>query len=293
MTFSIVALDPDTGDLGVAVQSKFPGVGVNIPFARAGVGAIATQAFCNTRHGHDGLTLMAHGADAAQTLEILVAQDPHRELRQIGLVDAGGRGASHTGERCFDYCGSVTGEGFSVQGNTLAGAAVLDSMAAAFESSRGPLVERLIQALQAGQAAGGDRRGQQSAAVRVVREGGGYGGGDDRYIEISIYDHPAPIDELSRCYALHRLSYLHSDPARLVPVDAELGKELQTLLNQRGFYDGRIDGVHGPLSQRALQDFMGWENYDERIRDDALIDLEVLDDMRVKHRQWLASGKRG
>ena len=151
MTYSIVALDRRNGDLGVAVQSKFPGVGINIPFARAGVGAIATQAFCNPRHGRDGLDLMALGASAERALAILVEQDPRRDLRQVGLVDATGRTASHTGARCFDHCGARAGEGFTVQGNTLAGPRVLEAMAERFQATSGALVERLIETLRAGE----------------------------------------------------------------------------------------------------------------------------------------------
>lgn len=290
MTFSIVGFDPANGDLGVAVQSKFPNVGVSIPFARAGVGAVATQSYCNTSFGPRGLALLENGADPAQALEVLTGTDPQRDYRQVGIIDARGRAANFTGARCFDWSGGLVGEGCAGQGNTLAGAAVIESMVRTFECTAGPLAVRLLAALQAGQAQGGDRRGQQSAALKVVREGGGYGGFDDRYCEISVYDHPRPIDELERLYAIHGLTYFRSDPARLVPIDAALAAEIQSLLKARGFYQGEVTGRCDPATLAALRDFMGWENYDERIREDDLIDLDVLADIRIKHAAWLAVG---
>ncbi len=288
MTFSIVGFDPANGDLGVAVQSKFPNVGVSIPFARAGVGAVASQSYCNTSFGPRGLALLSNGADPAQALEVLTGTDPQRDYRQVGIIDARGRAANFTGARCFDWSGGLVGDGCAAQGNTLAGPAVIEAMVRTFEGTAGPLTVRLLAALQAGQAAGGDRRGQQSAALKVVREGGGYGGFDDRYCEISVYDHQRPIDELERLYAIHGLTYFRSDPARLVPIDAALAAEIQSLLKARGFYQGAVTGQCDSATLAALRDFMGWENYDERIREDDLIDLEVLADIRVKHAAWLA-----
>ncbi len=287
MTFSIVAFDPANGDLGVAVQSKFPNVGISIPFAKAGVGAVATQSYCNTSFGPRGFALLENGASPEQALEILIGGDPQRDYRQVGIIDAQGRSASFTGARCFDWAGDYRGEHCSAQGNTLAGIGVVEGMVRAFEDTRGPLAERLLAALHAGQAAGGDRRGQQSAALLVKRAGGGYGGFDDRYVEISVCDHPTPIAELERLYAIHRLTYLRSDPDQLVRIDTAIANELQQILHARGFYKGAATGVHDEEMLRILRDFMGWENYDERIRDDDRIDLEVLEDMRRKHALWL------
>jgi len=288
MTFSIVAIDRDNGDLGVAVESKFPNAGVSIPFAKAGVGAIATQAYCNTGFGPRGLTLLENGADAQQALDILIQGDAERDYRQVGIVDAAGRTAAFTGANCFDWCGGIQGDGFTVQGNVLAGAGVVEAMAESFRSGSGPLAPRLLAALAAGQEAGGDRRGQQSAGLLVVRPSGGYGGHDDRYVEISVYDHPTPITELHRLYAIHRLTYFRGREQDLLPIEGPLAAELQTLLQTRGFHSGPVGGPFDPAWIQALHDFMGWENYDERIRSDGRIDREVLEDMRSKHREWLA-----
>lgn len=287
MTFSIVAFDPETGDLGVAAQSKFPNVGAVIPFARAEVGAVATQSFSNTAYATRGFALLENGATPQQAVDILTGNDADRGYRQMGIVDAQGRAATFTGAQCFDWCGGLTGENFAVQGNVLTGEAVITAMARTFQATSGPLAERLMAVLKAGQAAGGDRRGQQSAALLVVRKNGGYGANNDRYVDISVCDHPTPIEELERIYALYRLTFFRSLPENLVPVDTAIANELQQILHARGFYKGAVTGVFDTATQRALRNFMGWENYDERIRDDDLIDLEVLEDMRRKHAAWL------
>ena len=287
MTFSIVAFDPANGDLGVAVQSKFPNVGVSIPFAKAGVGAVATQCYCNTSYGPRGLALLENGASPEQAAAILTGNDAQRDYRQLGIIDVRGRAASFTGANCFDWAGSLQGTCCAAQGNTLAGPRVVEAMVRTFETTPGPLAVRLMAALQAGQATGGDRRGQQSAALKVVRAGGGYGGFDDRYVDISVYDHPTPIVELERLYAIHRLTYFRSDPDQLVEIDTAIANELQQILHARGFYKGVASGICDEELLRALRDFMGWENYDERIRDDDRIDLEVLDDIRRKHALWV------
>lgn len=213
-TFSIVAIDSATGELGVAVQSKVPAVGAVVPFAQAGVGALATQALTNTRYGPEGLKLLRAGKTAQQTLEALVSADPRSGRRQLGIVDAQGRTAAFTGEGCHAWAGERRGAGFTCQGNLLAGQAVVDAMAEAFESSEGPLAERLLVALEAGQAAGGDRRGRQSAALLVVREGWGYGGQSDRFRDLRVDDHPTPIQELRRVYGVHRRTFRRPRPPR-------------------------------------------------------------------------------
>lgn len=203
-TFSIVGLDPETGEIGVAVQSKFVAVGAVVPVAKAGVGAVATQAWANTGYGPRALDLMAEGKSPAEALAEVTAVDPHRARRQVGLLDARGRAATFTGNRCFAWAGGRVGENFVCQGNILAGEAVVDAMAEAFRASEGELGDRLIAALQAGQEAGGDVRGQQSAALLVVREGWGYGGQSDRYRDLRVDDHPSPIAELKRLHDVHR-----------------------------------------------------------------------------------------
>jgi uncharacterized Ntn-hydrolase superfamily protein len=234
-TFSIVARDPETGDLGVAVQSRFLGVGSVVPWARADVGAIATQAWANTTFGPEGLRLLAAGRPAAEVLKTLVAGDDGSAWRQLGIVDAKGRAASFTGEKALDWAGHRTGDGFACQGNILAGEEVVEAMAKAFRESEEPLPERLVAALRAGQAAGGDRRGRQSAALLVVRAGGGYSGFNDRYVDLRVEDHERPIEELARVLALHRKTF------GIPPLPAEL----------RGFAPEPEDAKDGPRAAWA------------------------------------------
>jgi uncharacterized Ntn-hydrolase superfamily protein len=203
-TFSIVARDPATGELGVAVQSRFIAVGAVVPWARAGVGAVATQSYANPTYGPRGLDRLAKGEDPGAALDAMLAEDKDRDVRQAGMIDAAGRVATRTGSKCHGWAGGRTGPGYAVQGNLLAGEEVVTAMAKAFEVSRGELADRLIAALQAGQEAGGDLRGKQSAALLVVREGWGYGGLNDRYRDLRVDDHPDPIPELKRIHELHR-----------------------------------------------------------------------------------------
>ena len=202
-TFSIVARDPDTGELGIAVQSKFVAVGSVVPWAKAGVGAIATQAWANTRYGPIGLELLAQGKTAAETIEILTQADAGRKQRQVGIIAVDGNGSSYTGAGCLDWAGHKTGKHYAVQGNVLAGPEVVEAMAKAFEESEGDLAHRMIEALRAGQKAGGDKRGRQSAALLVVRKGWGYSRFNDRYRDLRVDDHPQPIEELARVLAVH------------------------------------------------------------------------------------------
>jgi uncharacterized Ntn-hydrolase superfamily protein len=203
-TFSIVGYDPANGDLGVAVQSKFLAVGTVVPWAKAGVGAIATQARANTTFGPRGLEMLAKGVAPMEVTRRLTIPDAEREVRQLGVVDARGRSGAFTGKECQDWAGDETGPNFSVQGNILAGPEVVRAISRAFRETKGELAERLVAALEAGQAAGGDRRGQQSAALLVVRAKGGYGGANDRYIDLRVDDHAAPITELKRLLTVWR-----------------------------------------------------------------------------------------
>jgi uncharacterized Ntn-hydrolase superfamily protein len=236
-TFSIVARDPQTGDLGVAVQSRFFGVGAVVPYAEADVGAIATQALAEPTYGPDGLALLDHGASAEEALRALTEADTGRERRQLGLVDARGRAAAFTGGGTMAWAGHVVGDGYCCQGNILAGEAVVHQMARAYEATQGDFPERLVAALAAGQAAGGDKRGRQSAALLVVRREGGYRGRNDRWIDVRVDDHPKPIEELGRLLALRRKSL----PPAPVPALVE-GLERE---------DGRTSDVGGAQSARS------------------------------------------
>jgi uncharacterized Ntn-hydrolase superfamily protein len=281
-TFSIVAADPATGQLGVAVQSKFPAVGAIVPAARAGAGAVATQSLANVAWKEDALRLLAEGLAPEEVVKRLVAGDPQADDRQLGLVDAKGRSATFTGKRCFDHASGTSGEGFAVQGNILAGRAVVDAMAKAYVAARvagRPLAERLLLALEAGGKAGGDRRGQQSAAMLVVKPGGGYGGSGDVWIDLRVDDHARPIAELRRLYGdVHQ--YYFGETKEVLPLDAKRADELRALLAKAGFYRGPRGGPWDEASQKALEDFMGWENLEGRIRRDGTVDALVVAHLR-------------
>jgi len=217
-TFSIVGFDPRTGDLGVAVQSKFFAVGSVVPWAKAGVGAIATQSYANVSYGPDGLELLADGKSARETVSTLTSADRNKQRRQLGIVDAKGNSASFTGSDCHDWAGHIEKPNFCAQGNILTGKEVVDTMASSFEQSqkqaKGGLCDWLADALMAGQDAGGDSRGRQSAALLVVRKKGGYGGGNDRFIDLRVDDHKTPIAELRRLLQLHKNLFkrAHANP---------------------------------------------------------------------------------
>ncbi len=203
-TFSIVGYDAEIGALGIAVQSKFFAVGAVVPWAAAGVGAIATQSHANTTYGPNGLKLLKSGLSAEQTLERLIADDSGRATRQVGIVDAKGNVAHYTGDECNAWAGAVSGKHYTAQGNILAGEDVVTAMGKAFEETEGELADKLMAALFAGQEAGGDIRGQQSAALLVVQEGSGYGRFNDRYIDLRVDDAEKPIEELQRLLETHK-----------------------------------------------------------------------------------------
>ncbi len=197
-TFSIVGADPRTGEVGVAVASKFLAVGSVVPFAQAGVGAVATQSYANTTYGPRGLELLRKKIAPQKVIDRLIRDDPQRARRQVGIVDAQGRSATFTGPSCLRWAGGIAGKHFAAQGNILTGEAVVKAMAEAFQKTEGELALKLMAALEAGERAGGDSRGKQSAAILVARKGGGYGGFDDRYIDLRVDDHPEPVQELRR-----------------------------------------------------------------------------------------------
>jgi len=270
MTFSIVACDPERGDWGVAVASKFPAVGAVVPSARAGVGAVATQAHANPEYGADGLALLSGGATANDAVASLTGADDGRAQRQLGMVDATGGAASFTGSECMPWAGGRTGEGLACQGNILTGPEVVDDMARAFEEATGELVDRLVAALVAGDAAGGDRRGRQSSALLVVRAGAGYDGRGDRYIDLRVDDHPDPLTELVRVFRVFDDDYLIRDD-RLLEATPELVTKLQEALARTGHYGGAAHGgLDGP-TRSALSEFAGQVNLEAKIRDDARV----------------------
>ena len=279
MTFSVVARDPTTGDLGVAVQSKFLAVGAAVIHAAGGVGAIATQARANLSYGPRGLTLLQAGATAALAVEALVGSDPLAERRQVGIVDASGRVAAHTGGGCSDWAGHLVGDGFSCQGNILVSRATLESMAATMSERLDlPLPERLVAALAVGQAAGGDARGQESAGLLVVRPGGGYGGQSDRLMDLRIDDHPSPIAELDRLVALHRRYFDRPSENELVRIDRTLGAEIaERLARATGI---AVDAEDPEALWTRLERWAGRENLEERMVRRGAIDQTVLGVLR-------------
>jgi len=307
-TYSIVGWDSVTGDLGVVVQSKFPNVGGLVPWARAGVGAVATQSLSNTAYGERGLELLAKGATAEQALREVMKADTMLQDRQVGIVDARGNAASFSGNNTFDWAGGrvgapggkgsiaggkgqvLVGRTFSAQGNIIVSDQTVKNLAETFERTPGGLADRLVAALKAGQAGGGDRRGMQSAALLVVRKNGGYLGANDRFIDIRVYDAPDPIAELERLLALHKLHFFPSEPKDLMPITPEIVAQLEPILmaepaNQPQKWLPSKQGTANRRFLEALKNFMYWENYDVRVRMDGKIDRVVLEDILEKRRK--------
>jgi len=281
-TFSIVALDPMTRELGVAVASKFLSVGAVVPWAQAEVGAIATQSWANTSYGPRGLRLLKRGLSAQEALDRLVAQDSGRDQRQVGIVDATGRAATFTGSKCYAWAGGFAGPNFACQGNILVSEATVQAMVHTFQTTSGDLAERLVAALAAGEEAGGDNRGKQSAALLVVKPQGGYGGWNDRYIDLRVDDHANPVQELMRLLSLHKLYLYKTDPKDLVKIDASIARELQTMLARHGYYQGLINGEYDDATRAALRALVHRENLEERERMDDMIDGVVLRFLRER-----------
>lgn len=267
MTFSIVARSDDGESWGVAVASKFLAVGSAVPAAAAGVGAIATQSFANTAYKPQALAALSAGLSAAETLASLIGADDDREQRQVGIVDALGGSATFTGTGCYGWAGGVAGEGYAIQGNILTGPEVIAAMERAWLGSEGALEVRLLAALAAGDAAGGDSRGRQSAAVYVVRRGAGYGGFDDVAADLRVDDHPRPVEELQRLRGLHELYLTASTEEERLPITPELRAELEA----RAVELGRAD----------FAAWVGAENYEMRVAEDLTwIDPRVLEILR-------------
>jgi uncharacterized Ntn-hydrolase superfamily protein len=271
-TYSIVACDLEAGQWGVAVQSKFLAVGSVVPWAEPQVGAIATQSYANPRYGPDGLALLREGRSAEETIQALTAADGDRALRQVGVVDGAGRAATFTGAECHDWAGGRTGQGYAAQGNILVSAATVDALAVTFEqNAQLELAERLLECLAAAQAAGGDRRGQQSASLLVVEKDAGYAKLSDTVVDLRVDDHERPIPELRRVYVLHREIFGVTPSEDWLPVDEELAAELRERLAKLG-YDDDLD--------RAFFDWAGTENLEERVEGVERIDPVVLGALR-------------
>jgi uncharacterized Ntn-hydrolase superfamily protein len=283
-TFSIVAYDPGRQEWGVAVQSKFLAVGAVVPWTRAGAGAVATQSYANLTYGPRGLEMMERGMSAEETIRALTEEDERRASRQVGMVDKAGQAASFTGSECHDWAGHIVGDGFACQGNILVPGTV-EAIAERFEEARGgpgELADWLVAALAAGQEAGGDRRGRQSASVHVVREGGGYGGDNDRYLDLRVDDDPHPIHRLRELLELHHLYFGEVSPEDLIPL-ADLAAELQDMLRRTGHYDGPQSGAFDPPTRKALRALVGMENLEERWNGEGdTIDRLVVEYLRDK-----------
>lgn len=271
-TYSIAACDLDAGRWGVAVQSKFLAAGSLVPWAEPEVGALATQAYANPRYGPEGLALLRQGLAAEEVVARLTAADDGREQRQLGVVDAQGRGASFSGAECHDWAGGRTGDCYAAQGNILVSGATVDALVETFEGTKGAgLAERLIDCLAAAQAAGGDSRGQQAAGLLVVERDGGYGGLSDVVVDLRVDDHPTPVDELRRIYGLHQALFGATPRDEWVAVDGELAGELRERLERLGF---------GGELEQALVAWAGQENLEERVDGAEHLDPVVLEALR-------------
>ena len=265
-TYSIAACDLDAGQWGVAVQSKFLAVGSVVPWAEPGAGAVATQSYANPRYGPDGLALLHQGRSAQEVVDELTRADEGRDQRQVGVVDARGGAATFTGSACHDWAGGRTGDGYAAQGNILVSGETVDALADTFESTGGALAERLLASLTAAQAAGGDRRGQQSAALLVVERDGGYAGLSDTLVDLRVDDHERPIEELARLYEAHDLLFGRTRREEWVVVDDDLRAELDERLTRAGY--------------ERLEDWAGTANLEERVEGEDEVDPVVLDALR-------------
>lgn len=274
-TFSIVARDPLTGDIGIAVQSKFLAVGSAVPFGRAGAGAIATQALANLEFGPVALDLLEKGYSANKVADMLKARDPGIEDRQFGIVDHKGGSVTFTGKRCFDYAGGIAEENIAAQGNILVSKATVEALVDTFKHSKGPLSYRLVSALQAAQDAGGDRRGRQSAALLVIRKNGSYGGYNDRYIDLRVDDDPQPIKKLKHLLDLHTLYFNKTTPEEQLVLDEKTVLKIQKGLSVLGFTSKEPSGIYDAETTKALMDFCGVENFEERWCEGNFIDIHV------------------
>ena len=272
-TYSLVACDLDAREWGVAVQSKFLAVGAGVPAAEPEVGAVATQAWANMRFAPEGIALLREGHSAEEVVERLIQADQGRDHRQLGVVDAKGRAASYTGSQCMDWAGGVTGRCYAAQGNILVSEDTVTALARTFEETAGrPLAVRLLKALKAAQAAGGDSRGQQSAALLVVRKDGGYMGTSDSVVDLRVDDHPTPIEELARIFRLHDLLFGQTPKEEWLDVDEQLAAELRERLDRLGHAEQALP--------EAFAAWAGTENLEDRVDGVERIDPVVLEELR-------------
>lgn len=271
MTFSIVACDLDEPAWGVAVASKFPAVGAVVPWGQADVGAVATQSFANTSFGPRGLALMATGLSAQDVLARLLEDDPDRELRQAGLVDCLGGSASFTGNGCFAWAGGVSGKGYAIQGNILKSGRIIPAMEKAYLKVKGTLSQRLQAALFAGDRAGGDKRGRQSAAIYVVKQKAGYGGFNDRWVDYRVDDHKDPVSRLGELLEMHDLYFGKSPESERAEIKGRVLKKLTDILTREGYLNSEKNFI------QAFNELIGNENFEERADPEAKwIDNSVL-----------------
>ncbi|HEY4163087.1 MAG TPA: DUF1028 domain-containing protein [Dongiaceae bacterium] len=281
-TFSIVAADLARGELGIAVASKFLACGAVVPWASAGAGAVATQSYSNTAYGPDGIRLMRDGLSAEQALARLIADDPDRALRQVGIVDARGGSAAHTGAACHGWAGHRVGAGYACQGNILVGEDTVKAMAATFVASTGMLSDRLTAALAGGEAAGGDRRGRQASALYVVCANAGYGGKNDVLVDLRVDDHPDPIAELRRLLSLQHLYFGSSPQKEKLAIEGPLLAELRAMMRRLKYLQGPEAGGWDEATAQALDAFTSTENLEERVDLDArTIDVPALAYLRA------------
>jgi uncharacterized Ntn-hydrolase superfamily protein len=258
----------------VAVQSKFLAVGAFVPWARGGVGAVATQSFAEITYGNRGLELLESGMSPQEAVESLVSADDMRDHRQVGIVSADGRSATFTGADCFEHAVGLSGENFAAQGNILTSPYVPEAMATAFTSGAGNLASRLLASLAAGQEAGGEKRGMESAALLVVRPNGGYGGNNDRWLDLRVDHSDSPIGELGRLLDLHTLYFGRTPQEDLLSFDEALQMEAKGLLEGLGWWN------QDQSVEDNLQAWMGWHNLEERWEGGHRIDPLVLDRLR-------------
>jgi uncharacterized Ntn-hydrolase superfamily protein len=293
-TFSIVARDPETEAVGVAVQSKFISVGSVVPWASADAGAIATQSYANVAYGPEGLDLLREGHSADAVVERLTEADDEAPTRQIGVVGSDGSIAAFTGEECHEFAGDRQGDHYTVQGNILENEATVEAMAEAFETTEGGLPEKLLAALFAGNEAGGDSRGEQSAAMYVAKPDGGYDGGNDRWIDVRVDDHESPIEELERVFRLYDVTLLpREDPETYATLDGAAAKGVTAALAALGFYEGDASSEFGDGEREALEEFRGvnnFENHEVEALEDALArgwdDADGTGEQRLVNAIW-------